>query len=247
MLMLRTTLFNIFFYSWTLISGILHFPLMFLPYPFIRAGAVSWAHGSLFLAKYILGLTYEIKGIENIPEGGAIIASKHQSAFETVVMNVIFKPALFILKRELVFIPFVGWSMWRMGAIPINRSKGTQALRLLQKHCANRLAKQRRVIIFPEGTRTAPRVKKKYQPGIAMIYKNNPDYPVIPVALNSGHFWGRNAVMKYPGKITVEILPAMPKGLAKKEFLTELENRIEGCYEKLADDADAQLKDFQRD
>lgn len=227
MIYIRSIIFNVFFFSWTALVSSLLLPCAFLPgrMPFVPA--VVWSSGVLFGLKFIANITYEEKGRENLPKEGAfIIASKHQSAWDTVIFLNKFAGSIYVLKKELLKIPFYGQHLIGMKMIPIDRSGGMNSIKIMLKCVRERIAEGHVVTIFPEGTRTKYGEKKPYQPGVALIYKEV-DAPIIPVSLDSGRFWARNSFLKYPGKITVIYHPQMPKGLDKKEFMQKLQDAIE--------------------
>lgn len=167
-----------------------------------------------------------------MPSGRSIIAAKHQSAWDTLIFHVLLRDPVYVLKQELLTIPLMGWYLRKAGNIPIDRSAGSRALRMMQRAVDQALAEDSTIIIFPEGTRTAPGAPPSYQPGIAALYQHT-EAPVVPVALNSGLFWKRAGLPARPGVITIEILPPMPRGLKRLEFLSELENRIEEATSRL--------------
>ena len=214
------------------IAGVLWFP-----FPSIIAikWAHVWAYGIKLLLKYVVGITYEVVGIENLPKGeSVIIASKHQSAFETAIYHLVFSRAVFVLKKELLYLPFFGWNLMKCGAIALDRKAGTAAMRKMLKEVEDRKKLGRQIIIFPEGTRTAygKRVTE-YKPGVALLYEKC-DLKVLPVAINSGKFWKRNSILqRHPGKITIKIMPPMPAGMDKKAFMSALNTTIEDAVEKL--------------
>ena len=155
------------------------------------------------MMKWICGLEIEVRGEKNIQKGAAIYASKHQSAVETYFMTSILKKATFIFKIELTHIPFFGWAIRFYGSVPVNRSGGSKAI-----------------------TRTKPGEAGEYKPGAAFLYQNT-DVPVVPVALNSALFWAKKSFLRKPGKIIIEFLPPVPRGLDKREFMSFLKSRIE--------------------
>lgn len=228
MIYLRSLIFNILAYS-ILLFGCAFTCLigLFVPKKWIWA---LWNDGLLVLSrnllKYICGLEIEIRGRENIVNGGAIYASKHQSAMETYYLTSYLKNATFIFKKELAHVPFFGWAVRLYGSVPVDRSGGSRALKDMLLHAKQLLANGQSIIIFPEGTRTKPGHTLPYKPGVAFLYQNT-DVPVVPVAINSGLFWEKRSFLRHPGKIVFEFLPPMPRGLDKKTFLTELQNRIE--------------------
>jgi 1-acyl-sn-glycerol-3-phosphate acyltransferase len=196
--------------------------------------------------RYIVGLDLQARGLEHRPPGAAVIACKHQSAWDTFVFYLLLDDPNYVMKTELMRIPFWGWYARKCGAIAVDRSGGAGALKRLVREAEDRLAKGRQVIMFPEGTRTAPGARRPYQPGIAAIYKAT-EAPVVPVAVNSGLFWGRRSFRKLPGVVTLEFLPAMPKGLARDAFMSELANRIETASDALVAEAKARFPHLAAD
>jgi 1-acyl-sn-glycerol-3-phosphate acyltransferase len=161
-----------------------------------------------------------------------LIASKHQSTWETLAYTILFPDAAIVLKRELLFIPIVGWAMARAGNIAVARGDGASALRGLVKQARAVIADGRSIVIFPEGTRVAPGDERPYQVGVAALYRQL-GVPVVPVALNSGVFWGRRKFIKWPGLIRMQILPPIAPGLDREAFLNTLRRRIEDATKEL--------------
>jgi 1-acyl-sn-glycerol-3-phosphate acyltransferase len=182
--------------------------LVILMFPFSNKArcrmASYWAHCALFWLKVTCNLRFEVRGRENIPDHPSIILCKHQSAWETIALQVIFPPQIWVMKRELLYIPFLGWAWIALSAIPIDRSAGREALKKLVAHGKDRLAKGLWVVIFPEGTRIAPGQRAKYHIGGAWLATHT-QTTVVPVAHNAGLFWRKNAFIKRPGTITVSI------------------------------------------
>lgn len=236
MTVFRSVLFNIFsfFFHLALVVGLL--VLLPFPRPWMQATVRHWTNGLRLGLKVILGLDMEVRGRENLPDGGCVIACKHQSAWDTFVFYHLLGDPNYVMKKELMDMPVWGWHARKCGAIPIDRDGGPQALKQLVRDTRDRLAKARQVIIFPEGTRTAPGTRHPYNPGIAAVYTLTQG-PIVPVALNSGLFWGRRSFLKKPGVITVEFLPPIPEGLDRSQFMEELETRIEGASERLRAEA----------
>jgi 1-acyl-sn-glycerol-3-phosphate acyltransferase len=206
---------------------VLYLPLLAAPKRWVQAGCKVWLAGLRAMAAGIAGVRYRIEGGENLPNGPVIVAAKHQSAFDTFLFHRLLDDPVYVLKRELFRIPMVGWYMRAAGMIGIDRAAGAQALRGMVKGCEEALAEGRQIVIFPEGTRTAPGQSRAYHPGVAALYARFPDVPVVPVALNSGLLWGRKAFLKEPGTVTVRILPPMEPGLDRRRFLETLRSRIE--------------------
>ncbi|MEQ9443959.1 MAG: lysophospholipid acyltransferase family protein [Rhodospirillaceae bacterium] len=231
MIALRSTLYLVLFLVWTLSIALLG-----LPFLVTRLGALSvtrfWSHGVAAMAKWIVGVRFEIRGRENLPDGPCILAAQHQSAFETYMLFLMFKYPVFILKQSLQWIPLVGWYIKRGGLIPINRGAGASAMRQILRGANEALARGESLLIFPEGTRTAPGYYEEYKPGIAALYAHC-DAPVIPMALNTAEIWGKTRLKKLPGTIIFQILPAIPAGVTRAEFLTALRTAIETASKKL--------------
>jgi 1-acyl-sn-glycerol-3-phosphate acyltransferase len=164
----------------------------------------GWSHAMIWLAQKVLGIQYRVIGAENLPRTPAVILSKHQSAWETLAFQVIFPPQVWVLKRELLWIPFFGWGLALTSPIAIDRSSGARALRRMAELGRERLAQGFWIAIFPEGTRVQPGKKGRYHPGGAWLAVNC-GAPVVPVAHNAGLLWGRGAFFKRPGTVTVEI------------------------------------------
>jgi 1-acyl-sn-glycerol-3-phosphate acyltransferase len=178
----------------------------------------GWVPAMMWAIRRLLGIHYRVIGRENIPAGPAVIVSKHQSAWETVGLQMIFPPLSFILKRELLWVPFLGWALASIRSIAIDRRAGKGALSQLIEQGRERLKEGLWVAVFPEGTRVAPGVRGRYKPGGAFLAKRV-GVPVVPVAHNAGEFWRRNAFLKYPGEIVVSIgLPIEVKGVRAEEI-----------------------------
>jgi 1-acyl-sn-glycerol-3-phosphate acyltransferase len=227
---LRSILFDLSFYLATTVIALFSLPLLMLPAPYAHGVLRLWARSTTTLHRLILGLHYEVKG--DVPQGACIIACKHQSAWETVVFfDVLHQPSI-ILKQELSWIPVVNLYMFRLGFVILNRKAGARSMKLLLEQARRMREEGRPLIIFPEGTRTMPGQTGHYQPGIAALYKDL-NIPVVPVALNSGLFWGRRSLIKRPGLITLSFLPPIQPGLSRQAFMEELSSRIEGESQRL--------------
>ncbi len=203
--------------------------LLVLPLPFrLRYRIMTkWATFNLWQLKIFCGLDHRIDGLENIPEGPAIILCKHQSAWETLALQLVFPIQVWVLKRELLWIPIYGWGLATMRPISIDRSVGGQALRQTVRQGIERLQDGLWVVIFPEGTRTAPGERHKYQPGGGMLAEKS-GRPVVPVAHNAGYFWPKNSLRKWPGIIRMVIGPPIdPAGKTAKQITAEAEEWIE--------------------
>ncbi|KZD12719.1 lysophospholipid acyltransferase family protein [Oceanibaculum pacificum] len=234
MMWVRSLLFNASFYVWTALVATAGLPLLVSPL-LVRVGQRLWAVGVVVLLRVFVGVRHEIRGREHLPDGPFIVAAKHQSAWETIIFFLLLDRPAYILKKELLSIPLYGWYALRGGHIAIDRKGGAKALRQLVLDTRAAAALGKVPVIFPQGTRTAPGADVPYQAGIAALYRGM-NLPVVPAALNSGLFWGRNAFMKTPGTIVLEFLPPIPPGLEKGAFMTELESRTEAASDRLLEE-----------
>jgi 1-acyl-sn-glycerol-3-phosphate acyltransferase len=205
----------------------------------VRAVSQVWAGGIVFLMKYVVGLDYREYGRENVPDGPCIIACNHQSLWETAALCVIFPDASIVAKKELRKLPLVGWFLERYPMILVDRSAGRQALRQMNDEARRAIGEGRKVLIFPQGTRQAVDEPIRFQPaGVAALYTNL-DVPVLPMAHNSGLFWGKKTLMIHSGCITLSYLPPIPPGLDRKAFQAQLERVIAEEAGRLLGAADA--------
>ena len=182
----------------------------------------------------LVGIKIKVEGLENLPKNqGYIVASKHQSAMETLLFHTMVPNVFFIFKRSLMLIPIAGLYALKTGCIPIDRSGGAKTMRKMLIKSQKNLKKGLNLVIFPEGTRTKPGERSsEYHPGIAFLY-DHCKVPVVPVALNTGVFWPKNKVIKYPGTTIVRFLPPIEPGMEKRAFLKKLQETIENEQEKL--------------
>lgn len=231
-LWLRSLCFNVGWYAGSVVIALVGSPILLLPRRAVIAWAVLWVDFILWWLKLTCGLRHRMAGTENLPKGPVIIACKHQSSWETLAFTKLFPNSAIVLKRELLLIPIVGWAMARAGNIAVARGDGAQALRGLIRQAKAAIAEGRSILIFPEGTRVAVGDERPYQVGTAALYRQL-GVPVVPVALNSGLFWGRRKWVKHPGLITVGVLPAIPPGLKRDVFMATLRERIEGATARL--------------
>jgi len=199
-----------------------------LPHRLRRQSVVPWVTMATWLIKHLLRIDYRVLGRENIPDRPSVILAKHQSAWETIVLQMIFPWTLFVWKSELKRLPFFGWALAATPMISIDRAGGKESLRQLAEQGRMRLGQGYWVIIFPEGTRTPVGTHRRYKIGGAHLAVEA-DAPVVPVALDSGEFWSRQAFIKYPGTVTVSIGPAIdPAGLSAEDVNARAEAWMEG-------------------
>lgn len=206
----------------------------FLPTRFADVLATRWGLLNLWLQRVLCGLHYQIDGIENLPHGPCIVMSKHQSTWETMGLRGLMQPAQsWVLKKELMQLPIFGWGLRFARSIPIDRAAGRRAVLKVVEDGKARLAEGRYVVIFPEGTRTAPGERRKYGMGGGVLAERS-GAVVIPIAHNAGVFWRRRGVKKYPGTIRVVIGPAISsRGKKAAEIMHEVETWIETQQETL--------------
>jgi 1-acyl-sn-glycerol-3-phosphate acyltransferase len=216
---LRSTLFQMIL---MLASALVGLSMMFmLPFPFMRRYQLAqvWVAVIMWSVEHVCDIRYTVDGLENIPKDtNGIILSKHQSSWETIALQKFFPPQVFLLKKSLLWLPLWGWAMAALKPIAIDRSNQKAALRTLLQEGAKHLKDGLWIVVFPEGTRVAPGVSKKFNAGGAMLAHRS-GYPVIPVAHNAGEFWPRYSFFKYPGTVRVRIGPLMYCGGRKPNEL----------------------------
>ena len=234
---LRSIAFNVLFYLNTVVFLIIGLPTFVMPYQAIVEVAKAWGRVNLFLLRVVAGVKFELRGRDKIPPGALIVASKHQSAWETFALMHLFKSPTFVMKRELLWIPVFGWLMMKGRMVGVDRAAGMRALIKLAAAARAELARGRQLIIFPEGTRRPVGAEPDYKSGIAFVYAQA-GVPCLPVALNSGVFWPRRSILRRPGTVVVEILDPIPPGLDKKTFVTRLQGAIEPATARLVAEAD---------
>ena len=178
----------------------------------------GWSRIVVWLLRHLCGIRWKVEGRQHLPHRPAVILSKHQSAWETLAFQAIFPPQVLVLKRELLWLPFFGWGLALMSPIAINRSRGMAALRQMARRGKERLDQGFWVVVFPEGTRVSPGEKREYRQGGAWLAAHA-GAPVVPVAHNAGRVWPRNSFLKYPGKVTVRIGPAIESKGEKPETI----------------------------
>jgi 1-acyl-sn-glycerol-3-phosphate acyltransferase len=230
--MFRSLLFVAVFYINSAVILVFGSPLLLGPRSWAMAGLKFHAVTSIWWMRVIVGTKLEVRGRENLPQGPALIASKHQSAWDTFGLIPLTRDPAMVMKQELLSIPLYGWFSRKFEMIPIQRELGPAALRRMAQEAASRAAQGRDIIIFPEGTRRAPGAPPAYKPGIALLY-DKLNIPCVPVALNSGLFWPRRSLTRRPGTIIVEFLPAIPPGVPRKEFVERLQQAVETATAQL--------------
>lgn len=233
MLFLRSMFFQIFWYLNIAIQMIFYLPIV----PFLSRSSIYyyvrlWIRTNNFLHRIICGTKIEITGLEHLPKGGCIIASKHHSVWEFYGLLPVLPDPCFVLKHELMRIPLFGLYLSRTHHIPIRRSDGGFALRKIITHAREALSANRQIVIFVEGTRTKPAAPPAYRQGIVRMYLDL-DCPVVPLALTSGLYWGRHSFFRHRGVLRAEFLPAIESGLSKSEFSETLQSCLESKCDEL--------------
>jgi 1-acyl-sn-glycerol-3-phosphate acyltransferase len=229
---IRSAAFVGVFYLWTALVALAMLPTLVGPRPWLIACLRIWSRGIIVSLRVICGVRTELRGAEHIPKGAALVASKHQCMFDTFVPFFFLPDCCVVLKKELSVIPFFGWYAVRGGMIVVDREAHAQALRTLLKEARVRLAEPRQLLIFPEGTRTAPGAPPDYKPGVAALYRDL-ELPCVPVAVNSGVHWPKHGFIRRPGTIVFEFLEPIPPGLKRADFMRTLEQRIETASDAL--------------
>jgi 1-acyl-sn-glycerol-3-phosphate acyltransferase len=228
---LRSLVFQVAFVLWTILVALLMLPLArSADSARVRVWARRWEGGILVLLRRLVGISLEVRG--SPPAEPSLLASKHQSALETVVFHRLVPDIAIPLKVELTRIPLVGGYLLGSGCIAVERDAGPKAMRRLMHEARARLDQGLSLLIFPEGTRVPPGERRPYRPGIAALYLQL-GRPVVPVALHTGHVWGKGPLAKRPGRAVIEFLEPIPPGLDRKTFMALLEERIETASEAL--------------
>lgn len=232
MQIIGSALFVIWMYGLMAIIGLVCSPLLLGPRSWVRGCFAVYRHLVFAGLRVLCGIRFEVRGRENIPAGPALVASKHQSMFETLAFWHILPDPAIILKKELKYLPFFGWYAMKLKNVAIDRSAGASALKAMLRSARERAHEGRQIVIFPQGTRVEPGAPESYKPGVAGLY-GTMDVPCVPVALNSGLYWPPSGFVRKPGTIIVEFLEPIPAGLARARFMEQLESRIETASQAL--------------
>lgn len=228
---LRSLLYVSLFYLWTAAVAVICTPILLGPTRWSLAMFNVWSRGVVALLA-VCGIRVEVRGREHMPTGPALIAPKHQCMLDVFAQFSVLPSSCFVMKKELMWIPWFGWYAQKVKSIVVDREAGASALRKLVREATAVFAEDRQVVIFPEGTRQAPGAPPDYKPGIAALYREI-DVPVHPVATNSGVHWPRHGFLRHPGLIVFEYLEPIPPGLKRAEFMRILQARIETASDKL--------------
>jgi 1-acyl-sn-glycerol-3-phosphate acyltransferase len=236
MLYIRSFIFDIYFYIVCALVSVFCLPFLLGPISWSFIPSRLWGYLTLFGARWILGLDYKIEGAHNLPEKPYIIASKHQSAWETVAMCYLLPSPVFIMKKELKYVPLFNLYFARQKVIAVDRKLGKDAIIPMIEAAKFHMQGERCILIYPEGTRSEVGKSGRYRPGVFSLQEGL-GVPVVPIALNSGAFWPRRSMIKKQGVITMSILPPIQPGLSREEFMktlqTVIENRSNQLYEEV--------------
>jgi 1-acyl-sn-glycerol-3-phosphate acyltransferase len=229
---IRSLLFMLWLYGSMAFFGILCSPLLLFPVPAAMAVIRWWARAVLWGARWIVGIRVEFRGLAHRPEGPALIAGKHLSMLDTIAPFVVLKQPAYVLKKELIYLPFLGWFAWRTKMVAIRRADAAKALKLMVAACRARLSEGRQILIFPEGTRSDVGDDPDYKPGVAALYRDL-DVPCHLLATNSGQFWPGHGIDRKPGTVVFEFLPPLPAGMKRGELMTQMKDQLEAASNRL--------------
>jgi len=229
---IRSLVFNVLFYVNLVLFLVLGAGFFFTPRKWSIQALQAWARTSLWLLRAVCGTAMDVRGRQHIPKGAALVAGKHQSFWETFAILPLLDDPAMVLKKELTYIPFFGWFIYKFRMIAVERTAGSAALKTLMRRAEQEIAAGRQIVIMPEGTRRAPDDPPDYKPGAAALY-GLLGVSCVPFALNSGLFWPRRKFLRHPGTIVIEFLPAIPPGLPRKIFQTQLQEAIETATARL--------------
>jgi 1-acyl-sn-glycerol-3-phosphate acyltransferase len=241
----RSLAFLAAFYVATALFSIVGSPLLLGPRRYAMMGLRVHARFCLWLMRVIVGTTYEVRGRQFIPDGAALVAAKHQSAWDTFALIPLMRDPAMIMKAELGYIPFYGWFSRKFEHILVARERGPAALRKLIVDAKARAADGRQIVIFPEGTRQQVHAPPAYKPGVVALYEGI-GLSCVPVALNSGLFWPRLGTNLRAGTVVVEFLEPLPPGLDRRAFRAELEAKIEAATARLVAEANGDTLSEQK-
>jgi len=240
MLIVRSLLFNVAFYANLILWLIILIPGALVPRRQFMELVKMWARTSVWLLRVVAGTRVVITGQEKIPAGGALVAAKHQSFLETFALLPLLDDPTYILKRELMWIPFFGWYLAKARCVPIDRKAGSMALVQMTARAKEEAQHGRQIIIFPEGTRRPPGAPPAYKYGVAHLYQNL-GFPCVPIAMNSGLYWPRRQFIRRPGTVRIEVQDPIPPGLAREAFFKLVQERIETASNRLLEEGRAEL------
>lgn len=232
MILVRSILWMIVFYAWSVLVGLCMVPLLIAPRRWMLSAMTFWARGVNAMIRPVCGIEVDFRGLEHLPKGRVLIAAKHQCMYDTMGPFAVLSDFCYVMKKELMIIPFYGWYSMKAQMIVVDREAHSKALRKLVTDAKARMKDERQIVIFPEGHRHDPGADPDYKPGVAALYREL-DVPCVPMATNSGVHWPAHGIRRIPGKIVYEFLEPIPPGLHRKEFMRLLEERTETASRRL--------------
>jgi 1-acyl-sn-glycerol-3-phosphate acyltransferase len=224
----RSLTFIALFYLWSAAVAIVMMPFLWAPRLWMAPLVRLWARVTMILVRVVCGVRVEFRGLQHLPRGAALIAAKHQCMFDTIAPVTLLADPAYVMRDSLLKIPFYGWYALKAGMIPIDRDGHAGALRAMLALAKARTRENRQVVIFPEGTRTAPGTRGAYKPGVAALYRVL-GLACTPMATNSGVHWPAHGFLRRPGLVVYEFLEPLPPGLERGEFMDILETRLEAA------------------
>jgi len=232
MIQLRSLVFTLAFYAVSTVAALAMVPLMLAPRRWITYPMRWWARVIVWLVRVVCGVRVEFRGLEHLPRGAVLIAAKHQCMFDTIAPMLVLADPAYVMRDSLLKIPFYGWFSVKAGMIPVDREGHANALRAMLSAAKARAAAGRPIVIFPEGTRTAPGTGGAYKPGVAALYRSL-GLACVPLATNSGTHWPAHGFLRRPGLVVYEFLAPLPAGLARPSFMAVLEDQLEAASRAL--------------
>ncbi len=226
MIRIKSLLFMLWLYGSMFVMAIVCSPALLFPRRVSQDIIKLWARWVLVMARWLCGVRVEFRGLEHRPSGAALLAGKHMSMLDTIAPFLILDDPCYVLKRELLNLPFFGWFAMRSGMVAVRREDAAKALKKMVADCRERLSEARQIVIFPEGTRSDPGEDADYKPGVAALYRDL-DVPCHLLATNSGVYWPGHGIDRKPGVVVYEFLPPLPAGLKRPELMREMKARIE--------------------
>ncbi len=233
---MRSLVFVIWMYGLMAVMGLIWLPSLLMPRAAIRFGIRTYVRLLKWGLRWICGVHTEIRGLENLPDGAALIAAKHQCMWDVFIPFLVMDDPAIIMKRELLWYPVLGWYALKSDQVPIDRGGAARTLKKMIAAAKARIAQGRQIVIYPEGTRRAPGAPPDYKPAGVTAFYRQLDAPCVPAANNFGLCWPRRGFIRRPGRIVYEILPPVPSGLDRKAMMTELECAIESASDRLLDE-----------
>ena len=235
MIWVRSLAFSAFFYVWSLVMSLAMMPTLLFPRAVMASFIRVWGKGVVLGLRLLCDVRMEVRGSRYVPKDAALLAPKHQCMFDVFAQFMILPDACFVMKKELMWIPFLGAIARKLRMVVIDRQGHSTALRKLVKDVVDRFSEARQLVIFPEGTRGVPGQPGDYKPGIAALYREL-NMPCTPVATNSGVHWPAHGFLRKPGTIVFQFLEPIPPGLKRAAFMAELKARVETASQALMDE-----------